>query len=213
MAVNAPEIVVCGCGPGASEYLSDAVREAASRAEVLVASRRLQELFPESNAARVTVGADVELALQEMERQRYRRIVVLVSGDPGLCSFAQPVIRRFGAAACRVIPGVSSVQVAFARLGLDWLEARVLSTHNGLPDVPLEQLKAFQKIAVLGGRKDSAAWIAGLAERLGADYRCFACENLTLADERVRELTVAELRTAELASLSLVVIVEKELLA
>ncbi|MGD0092292.1 MAG: precorrin-6y C5,15-methyltransferase (decarboxylating) subunit CbiE [Planctomycetota bacterium] len=213
MAKAAVKITICGCGPGAPEYLTPVVRQAVERAEVLVGARRLLELFPESAAERVAVGADTERALQEIAARHGRRVAVLVTGDAGLCSFAQPVLKRFGREACAVVPGISSVQVAFARLGLDWLDARILSAHAENPRADSGVFVGCEKFAVLLGRKEALAWAAELAGALGSAYRIFVCENLTLKDERVRETTAAELPALKVSSLALVLLVKKGLLA
>lgn len=176
-------------------------------------AQRLLDLFPASRAERIAVGANVGKALDEISARRGRRIGVLVTGDPGLCSLALPVLRRFGRDACEVIAGVSSVQVAFARLGLDWLDARILSAHERDPEVDAASLAQAGKIAVLAGRPESLRWIAGLAESLGEDRQVFVCENLTLEDERVREATPAELAALQASSRTVVLLVKRGPLA
>ena len=95
-------ITIAGCGPGALEYVTPAALHAIEQAEVLVGARRLLETFPRVAAERIVVGADVHKALDAMAKHvGRRRIVVLVTGDPGLCSLARPVIRGFGRDACR----------------------------------------------------------------------------------------------------------------
>ena len=74
---------------------------------------------------------------------------MLVGGDPGLYSLAQRVVRRFGREQCEVVPAVSSVQVAFSRLGIDWADARILSAHGRTPDATAADLQRIDKIAVL----------------------------------------------------------------
>jgi cobalt-precorrin-7 (C5)-methyltransferase len=136
-----------------------------------------------------------------------------VTGDAGLCSFAQPVLKRFGRQACKVVSGISSVQVAFARLGLDWLDARIFSAHAGNPNLDAGALAGCGKLAVLLGRKESLVWAAQLARQLGCDYRIFVCEDLTLKDERIRETTPAKLSALKVSSLALLLLVKKGLLA
>ncbi|MCY3023909.1 MAG: cobalt-precorrin-7 (C(5))-methyltransferase, partial [Planctomycetota bacterium] len=145
--------------------------------------------------------------------RRGRRIAVLVTGDTGLCSFAQPVLKRFGREACTLIPGISSVQVAFARLGLDWLDARILSTHREAPKLGARTRSRYDKLAILLGRRDSLVWVATLARNLGKEYRVFVCENLTLGNERVREVPAARLRRLKVSSLAIALLVKKGLLA
>jgi len=213
MAMTA-KIAIVGCGPGSAGYLTPLARQAVEQAEVLVGARRLLELFPESKAERVPVTADIQKALDEIDARRgRRRIAVLVSGDPGLCSFAQPVIKRFGLAACEVIPGISSVQVAFARLGLDWLDARFLSAHHRDPDADPAAFADASKIAILAGREGALQWIARFAAALGPDYRVFVCENLTLDSERVREVALHDLAALKTASSTLVLLIRKDALA
>ena len=115
-------LVIAGCGPGAVDYVTPVVLRAVERADVLVGASRLLDLFPSCRGEKIAVGADIEKVLNEIEAHRCnKRVVILVTGDPGLCSLARPVLSRFGPEACEVIPGISSVQVAFARIGLDWV--------------------------------------------------------------------------------------------
>jgi len=211
--MTSQNIAIIGCGPGSPDYLTPAARQAVERAEVLVGAQRLLDLFPASRAERIAVGANVGKALDEISARRGRRIGVLVTGDPGLCSLALPVLRRFGRDACEVIAGVSSVQVAFARLGLDWLDARILSAHERDPEVDAASLAQAGKIAVLAGRPESLRWIAGLAKSLGDDRQVFVCENLTLEDERVREATPSELAALQASSRTVVLLVKRGPLA
>jgi len=44
------------------------------------------------------------------------------------------------------------------------------------------------KIAVLAGRQEAFRWVARLAEAIGDGYRIYACEDLTLAGERISEV-------------------------
>lgn len=204
------KILLVGCGPGSPDTVTPEARRAALEAEVLAGADRLLRLFPESRAERIRVGVDVEKTLEELAARAGRqRVAVLVTGDPGLCSLAQPVIRRFGREACEVIPGVSSVQVAFARLGLEWLDARILSAHARLPDVDAGALADAEKMAILAGGKDSLLWIAKLAGNLGGDRLWFACENLTLEDERVRQVTPPELGALDARSRTIVLMVKR----
>lgn len=188
-AVKQHPIIIAGCGPGSPDFLAPTVRRAVEGAEVLVGARRLLDLFPESAAEKIAVGADVEQALRAIdERRSDKKIVVLVTGDPGLCSLARPVVDRYGRDACLVIPGVSSVQAAFARLGLDWTDARIIDAHREDPAAVPEDLRGVAKIAVLAGRQEAFRWVARLAEAVGEGYRIYACEDLTLPGERVREV-------------------------
>src|SRR5205807_1079030 len=55
------------------------------------------------------------------------RVCVLASGDPGFFGIVRPLARRFGPGLLEVHPAPSSVSLAFARLGLSWDDAAVVS--------------------------------------------------------------------------------------
>jgi cobalt-precorrin-7 (C5)-methyltransferase len=204
-------LVIAGCGPGSPEYLTPAVVSAVQWAEVLVGARRLLDLFPESPAEKIVADADVEKVLREIEvRRGMKRIAVLVTGDPGLCSLARPVVRRFGREACVVIPGVSSVQVAFARIGIDWLGAKIIDAHGQDPGVAPDALADEGKVAVLAGRKEAFPWISRLAARLGNDYRIYLCEDLTLPGEKVRLIDAEALSVLDPSPRSIVLFVRED---
>jgi len=195
MAVSRKTIEIVGCGPGGTEYLTDAARSAVSGAELLAGSLRLVELFPDHRGERLLVDAHIEPLLDRLERawRLGRKVAVLVSGDPGLYSLAGRLLERFGRENCRVTPAVSSLQAAFARLGLSWDNVRVISAHGRVPprDVDLSQ---SDKLAVLCGTREAMRWAASTSELLRETHAAYLCENLTLPGERVCQLTPEDLR-------------------
>ncbi len=207
-------IVIIGCGPGSAEYLSPLARKAAADAYLLLGSRRLLELFGDSHCEKVAVNADVEKALDKIaEKRESGKIAVLVSGDPGLCSLAKPVVARFGRENCKIIPGVSSLQLAFASVGLDWLDAKIITAHAGEPDIDIDAIAGEAKIAVLGGTEKSMEWIFKLAKRLGSDRRIFICENLSLPEEKITEVTLENFKKCHPSSMTIALLVKGELLS
>jgi len=206
MAVTT-QITIAGCGPGAPAYIPPMVQQAVRDADVLVGARRLLDLFADHPGEKIPVGADIEAVLQSIEAHcATRRVIVLVTGDPGLCSLAGPVLRHFGRAQCRVIPGISAVQAAFAALGLDWLEARIINAHGALPALDTATLRQSEKMAVLLGSRAGVAWAARLLEDLGTGHRAWLCEELTLPGERIREIQPGRLEEMDIANLSILVI-------
>ena len=214
MAVAAKKITIVGCGPGGADYVTPAARQAAHEAEVLMGSRRLLELFGEAGGEKIVLGADTAATLETIAAARSsgRKVTVLVSGDPGLFSLARQVVRQLGREACDILPGITSVQVAFARVGLDWSDARVLSAHGRTPSVAPDELLGLDKIAILAGSRAALRWSAETADRLRTTHTIFLCENLTLEDERIRLMEPEELEQAEAASLAIVLILRRNCL-
>ncbi|MEW6335176.1 MAG: precorrin-6y C5,15-methyltransferase (decarboxylating) subunit CbiE [Thermodesulfobacteriota bacterium] len=209
------KIIIIGCGPGAESYITPAARTAAHQADVLIVSRRLKDLFPDVAAERIDSGTDVDGIIETMAARREdgRQVVLLATGDPGIASLAQPVIRHFGREQCEVLPGISSVQVAFARLALDWQDVRIITARSLSPGAAAADLKSAGKIAVLGGKEGAIRWTAELIPMLGGDRRVFLCEDLTLAGERIREVHPGQLREAPVPARAIVLIIDGDLLS
>lgn len=210
MSDNQPPITIVGCGPGSPDYLTDAARAAVATADIVLGSKRLLAMFsevPPEKKEPLPGGVDDAIARLAAHRETGRTLALLVSGDPGLCSLAQPVLRRFGRGACRLIAGVSSVQAAFARLGLEWRNARILSVHGREPPEETSDLAACAKIAVLAGTREAMRWCGQLAEKLAESHRAVVCENLTLPEESIRELSPEAIRDGQFANLSIVLLI------
>ncbi|OIR06092.1 putative cobalt-precorrin-6Y C(15)-methyltransferase [mine drainage metagenome] len=63
-------------------------------------------------------------------RDAGRRVVVLATGDPLCHGIASFLIGKLGLSACEILPNISTLQWAFARLGLPWQEAKICSIHS-----------------------------------------------------------------------------------
>jgi len=212
MALKEHPIIIAGCGPGSPDCLTASARGAIRKAEVLIGARRMLGIFPRHPAEKIEAGADIGKLLAAIEKRRKnKRIVVLVTGDPGLCSLAGPIVRRFGRKACEIIPGISSIQFAFARIGMDWLGVRIIDAHGTDPKMEPESLRGEDRIAVLAGRKEAIRWIAVLTEKLGRGRRIVVCEDLSLKTEKVREVNPAELRSLETSPQTIVLIIKEAL--
>ncbi len=205
-------ITIVGCGPGSPEAITLEGLRAIEGAAVVVGAPRLLARFAPPDAARVPVGTDMTAVLEEIARHLpCGKVVVLVTGDPGISSLAKPVLRHFGRQACTVIPGISAVQAAFARLGLDWIDARLVSAHGRVPEVTAQALARHDKIAVLAGTKQAMLWTARVADAL-ARHEAYLCMDLTLASECVRLTNADEIREMPASGRMIILLVKEGVL-
>lgn len=124
-------IYLVGVGPGRPEYMTGEAVAVLAKAKLVAGFRSVVARFP-GRAALVVEAHRVDAFLAELARQvdAGTEPAVVVSGDPGVSSFAAQVIARFGREQCRVIPGISSVQLAFARLGRSWGGSGLVDLHG-----------------------------------------------------------------------------------
>jgi precorrin-4/cobalt-precorrin-4 C11-methyltransferase len=208
MALNTGKrITIIGCGPGGEGWLGETSRAAIESAEVVAGTPSLLQQFAPAGAEQIAVRADIEEALDLLAAcGNEKRIAVLVTGDPGICSLARPVLRRFGVDQCRVIPGISAVQAAFAALALDWTEARVVGAHAQPPPMPPVALINTPLVAVLTGHSQTGPWLQQLAGLPGCQWRIHACRDLTLETERIEQVTLETLPEAARAPRTVIVL-------
>ena len=79
------------------------------------------------------------------------------------------------------------MQLAFARLGLPWEGARILSAHAQLPqDLSPTDWESESLGVVLAGTESAVQWCAHWAQQLGPRWKVTACSDLALPEESIR---------------------------
>lgn len=192
-------IRVFGTGTGAP-LSPEAVRALAGATLVVGARRHLDGAALPAGAGRVVLGP-LAPALDRIGKHRAgdgARVVVLASGDPGFFGIVRALAERFGPSALDVRPGAPSVAVAFARLGLPWDDAVVVSAHGRDPRTAVNVCCAHPKVAVLTGPGAGPAELAaGLLHRSGERTLVVATALGDPERERVERLTPREAAARE----------------
>ncbi len=136
-------------------------------------------------AERIALGS-VELAARRIAEHR-GAVVVVAEGDPGFFGVVRTLRRPEYGLELEVLPAVSSVAVAFARAGMPWEDAQVVSTHGGRLRRAANICRAYSKVAVL---TSADAGPSELALMLRGVHRTFVvCEALGTPEEDVTVLT------------------------
>ena len=150
MGEHRPAVALVGMHGG--DVFGDAARRALAGADVIVgAPRHLEEMSVPDGVRVEALGSDLVPHLEQIRtwRDSGRRVCIVVSGDPGFFGLARLAASRIGREALEIHPAPSSVSMAFARAGLHWDDALVLSAH-GRPLAPaVEAVRRHPKVAVL----------------------------------------------------------------
>ncbi|MCA2226142.1 precorrin-6y C5,15-methyltransferase (decarboxylating) subunit CbiE [Nonomuraea aurantiaca] len=192
-------ITVVGIGADGWDGLAEESRRVLEAGEVLMGAARQLDLVPRSAAERVAWPSPLLPALPElMERYAGRRVCVLASGDPMFYGIGSTLVRLLGAARIRVLPHLSSLSLACARLGWPVEQVDVVS----LVGRPLAALNAAilpgRRVLVLGAGRDAPALVAGLVAGLGyGPSPMTVLSDLGAASESVRTGTAATWAAAE----------------
>ncbi|MER5507429.1 precorrin-6y C5,15-methyltransferase (decarboxylating) subunit CbiE [Streptomyces sp. NPDC002766] len=180
-------ITVVGTGTGAP-----VPADVLAGAGLVVGGRRHLAAAPVPPDAEQVVLGPLAPALDVVERHLDKggRVVVLASGDPGFFGIVRVLAERFGSGRLDVRPGVSSVAAAFARAGLTWDDAVVVSAHGRALRTAVNVCRARPKVAVLTGPGSGPAEL-GAALR-GSARVLVVASALGSGAERVERVTPAE---------------------
>ena len=177
------KITIVGCGPGSKKYITGYAKQRIKKADAIIGSRRLLELFSDVEAEKFTINKNYKLLITRIvSLSRSNNVVVLVSGDPGFFSYAKLIIDKVGVENCEVIPGISSVQLAFAAIGKTWNDACFVSLHGRKAEIStlIKKVKGHSKVAVLTDNTNNLKLITnGLLNEGLKDRKIYICENLS----------------------------------
>ena len=205
----AVKVIIISCGPGGKDSITLEALKKIDSCHVLIGSLRLLATFAPAEKEQIPLKGIMENLKPIINEHRGNTVGILVTGDAGLYSLAKTVIRLCEADKVEIIPGVSSLQAAFSRLGSSWENVETFSFH-GRPFESLEDLRRADRAAVFCDRINSARVILMKMLPLEADKRYFVCQNLTLDNEMIIEVkSYEDLQKVEEVSTELLVILRQ----
>lgn len=216
MANKSGNIYIVGVGPGSPEYLTAQARQVIKKSDVIagyeLSLNAVRGLIGKRKILIQTAGNRneiIDVVAQEIDKGK--NCSILRVGDPCYSSGIRELLCRFKGA--RVIPGISSIQVAAVRLGLVLEEALILTFHidADIGPVKSELLNCVMKnriAIVLVGERFMPVDVAKLLMQNGIDSKLpvTVYENLTLKNESVFKGELNQLLTKKFNYLSVVII-------
>ncbi len=185
-------IYVVGIGPGKDDMLTLAACQLIDRAEVLVGWPRLLQLFPDFQGEKIAMSGSIDQAMQFLAEISSRQVVVLASGDPMLFGIGKRICQHFPPAQRQVIPGISSIQMLFAEIGMDMNELYITSSHGQSPD--FDFLFAHDKVALVTDQYLGPYRIAQQALIRQLKRTFIIGENLGYANQRISMLRAEQVQ-------------------
>ena len=193
-----------------SESFGQAAGAALRAADVVLGTGRLLDVLPaDVGGKRIEVGGALDETLElAAERQALgERVCLLASGDPGFFGIVRVASARFGPEALEIHPAPSSVAVAFARAGIHWDDAVVVSAHGRPMASAVEAALAQPKVAVLTAPDQPPEALGGALLDAGCGpRRVTVCARLGHDDEAITRTDLAGLASGSFPPLSVVVL-------
>src|SRR4051812_29346206 len=136
------------------------------------------------------------------------RVAVVAGGDPLFYGVARYLCDRLGKELFEVIPHVSSMQLAFARVKETWEEAFLTNLATHPLEAVLDRIRVAETVGLFTSEDQGPVEIARTLLARGLDYfRAYVCENLGGPDERVTSGELAEIAGMEFSPLNVVILV------
>jgi len=203
-----PRVSIIGIGDDGLDAVPGYARQFILDADILAGSERTLKIVSEASGQRLAIGSDLDEVAEQINAAGDVNIAVLVSGDPLFYGLARFLCDRIGHERCEIVPHVSSMQLAFARVKESWDEAYLTNLANHTVDAVVERIRVAEKVGLFTTEDCGPADVARalLAQRI--DYfTIYVCENLGARNERVTRGTVAEIADRTFESLNVMILV------
>jgi precorrin-6Y C5,15-methyltransferase (decarboxylating) len=211
--VTAPEakIHIIGIGSDGVAGLTARARELLDAADLVLGSEQALDLLPDLHSRRLRIGTDLPELVRTLEaRMGKQRLVVLAGGDPLFYGIARYLCDRLGKDRFEVLPHVSSMQLAFARVKESWEEAYLTNLATHPLDTVLDRIRVAETVGLFTSEQEDPPAVARQLLARGLDYfRAYVCENLGGPDERVTQGELADLKDMEFAPLNVMILKRK----
>ncbi len=193
MSEKKQHIIICGIGPGNPDYIVPAVFNKVNQADILIGGKRQLEIFNGLTKQTCLFDGKLNNLKEIISNCTEMNIVVLVSGDTGFYSLRRFLTHEFPLTAIEIIPGISSYQYFYARLGMGYENAFLGSLH-GAEAGYIEKLEHFDSVFLLTDLKNNWKSIAqNLVEKGYGQLKMHLGNNLSYPDEKIISETASEI--------------------
>ncbi|TWT47819.1 precorrin-6y C5,15-methyltransferase (decarboxylating) subunit CbiE [Botrimarina hoheduenensis] len=205
------KLSIIGVGDDGLNAVTAAARERILGAEKLLGDERALSLLGEAaKGQRVPITGDLEQVAAQIEALGNATAAMVVFGDPMFYGLARFLTDRFGKDRFEVLPHVSSMQLAFARVMESWDEAYLTDvSQHPLPTI-VDRIRTAQKVGLFTTDRVGPAQVAQSLLNKRVDYfTAYVCENLGARDERVTRGELSEIATGDFGALNVMILIRK----
>ena len=173
-----------------SKAISNEKKDLILSSDILAGGKRHLDLFKEYTGTKLPITGHISNLLSGIKDYMAEglNIVVLASGDPLLFGIGNTIIKEFGLDSVDVYPGISSVQAALSRLGIETNNVLTINRHSDNKD-PLSGIAYYDVSVILTSEINTPSdIIRELTDRFpwASGWIGHICECMGTDDEHVR---------------------------
>jgi len=208
--MGASKVHIVGIGDDGVEGMTAQARRVLEAADVLLGPESCATLLPKALAARLEMTANLEELCEKIEAAGARQLVVLASGDPLFYGTARYVCAKLGKDRFEVVPHVSSMQLAFARVKESWEDAFLANLAGQSIERVVDKIRTSETVGLFTSEQWPPAAVARALLDEGIDYfQAYVCENLGSPDERVTQGSLADIARDSFGPLNVMILVRR----
>jgi len=206
----ANKIHIIGIGDDGLEGITSHARQLIEAGQLLVGSESTLGKVPQLRSERFVLGSNLDEAVERIGKAGNQPVVVLASGDPLFYGVARFLCDKLGKERFEVVPHVSSMQLAFARVKESWEEAFLTNLANHPIEQVVEKVRIASKVGLFTSDQCPPQAVAkALLDRRIDYFSAYVCENLGSPDERVTQGELSEIAQDEFSPLNVMILVRK----
>ena len=206
----AGKVYIVGIGDDGLDGMTAQARRLLEEADLLVGPDPCAGVLTEALRSRLETAANLEELVERIEAAGNQRIVLLASGDPLFYGTARYVCGKLGKDRFEVVPHVSSMQLAFARVKESWEDAFLANLAGQSIERVIDRIRTSETAGLFTNEQWPPAAVAKALLEHGIDaFQAYVCENLGSPDERVTQGSLAEIATESFGPLNVMIMVSK----
>lgn len=204
------EVFIIGMGGGNPDYLPAINLQKINQADTLIGAKRHLEAFAVEGKKKIYLDQGLKNMLDYLQTHwQEEQLAVLVSGDAGFYSLQRYLRKHTQGIRFTVYTAPSTISIMFARLGMMWDDARLLSAHGTIPDI-VAAVNASKKVALLTDKTVTPGIIAAMLNDANINNCKMAIgERLTYPDEKITILDLQSALKYEADTLCVVIIYDE----
>lgn len=207
------KVYVIGIGDDGRNGLPEGTVSLIEDSEIIFGGERHLEFFNPKNCEKVVVKSNLkEVAARINSELGRKKMTVLASGDPLFYGIGKYLLTKVPREKIEVLPYVSAMQIAFAKVKESWEDAALVSLHAKPMENLLNVLKSSdpKKIGLFTDETNSPDQIAKtLIESEFNGFKAYVCENLGGTDEKIVSGSLEEISGMKFAPLNVMILVKR----
>ncbi|QDV32802.1 precorrin-6y C5,15-methyltransferase (decarboxylating) subunit CbiE [Tautonia plasticadhaerens] len=210
MAESSSKVVILGVGDDGLSGLTESARVIVAGADLILGAPAALKAVEEAGGRKVALSSDMGRAVDQVREamDSAGRPVLVSTGDPLFYGIARYLCDRLGEDRFEIVPHVSSMQLAFARVKESWDDAYLADLGSRPVEAIVSRIRNAEKVGLFSSDRCPPRRLArAMLDRGLDDFRAFVCEHLGSPDERVTQAGLAELAEMDFDPLHVLILV------